>query len=210
MSDLDRIDRRAEWLRDRLVSACALTLAAGVAGTAVPEVRAYFALVALGAVGWALLEVSRLRLTAFDRESALDQLVLAGSCDPRCERRRADLGSAQLQYRLAQILRETCEQSHSCAPGALWFLDRRAVHAVEHDLRELARVFDRGAGHLPPAAVASVHLLLSPRLSPLFGAHADPASERRAIETVELIISRCRAELEDADAPVAVPAAGAQ
>jgi hypothetical protein len=197
MHDLDTIDRRVAYLRDRLVSACAFLLAAAVAGAAVSELRAYFVLVALGAAVWALVEGARLRLAAFDRESALDHLVLAGSRDPRCERRRADLGSAQLQCRLAQILRETCEQSHCRAPGALWFLDRRTVHAVEHDLQELAKVFDHDAGHLPPAAVAGVHLLLSPRLSPLFEPHPDAASERRAIETAERIIRRCRAELGD-------------
>ena len=197
MEGLDAIDRRAASVRDRLVSACAFLAAAGAAAAAIPQLRAYFGLVALGAAGWAAVEGVRVRLAAFDRESTLDQLVLAGSQDPRCERRRRDLRSAQLQYRLARILRDTCEQSHCSAPGALWFLDRQAVHAVEHDLRELARVFDHDAGHLPPAAVAGVHLLLSPRLSPLFEAHPDAASERRAIEAVERLISRCRAELAD-------------
>jgi hypothetical protein len=203
MDDLDTIDRQGERLRERLVSACAFVLAAGVAGVAVSELRTFFVLVAVGAAGWALVEGVRLRLAAFDRESALDQLVLAGSRDPRCDRRRADLRSAQLQYRLALILRQTCEQSHCSTPGAPWFLDHRAVHAVEHDLRELATVFAHDAGHLPPAAVAGVNLLLSPRLSPLFEPHPDAAAERRAIAAVERIISRCRAELDDPERPVA-------
>jgi hypothetical protein len=145
-----------------------------------------------------LIESVRLQFTAFDRESALNQLVLAGSRDPRCESRRADLRSAQFHHSLARTLRETCEQSHGATQG-VGFVDRRAVRAVEADLRDLAAVFDNDAGRLPPTAAALVDLLLSPRESPLFGVHPDSTSERHAVQTVQRIIARCRSELGDSE-----------
>jgi hypothetical protein len=208
MNDLDAIERRVEWLRDRLVSALAFTIAAAVASVLVSESRAFFVLVSMGACGWVWLESTRLRLAVFDLRSALDELVLAGSRDPRCERRRLDLRSARLQHRLARMLRQTCEQARCYAPsGALWGVDRQAVHAVERDLRELATVFEAGAGHLPPPAVALVHLLLASRFSPLYEVHPDTASERRAIQTTQRIIARCHAELDAPEHPVLVDAA---
>jgi hypothetical protein len=198
MDDLDAIERHLNRLRERLVSALTLVVAAGVASIAIPELRAYFALVSLGAGGWVLIESVRLQFAAFDRESALNQLVLAGSRDPRCESRRADLRSAQFHHSLARTLRETCEQSHGATQG-VGFVDRRAVRAVEADLRELAAVFDNDAGRLPPTAAALVDLLLSPRESPLFGVHPDSTSERHAVQTVQRIIARCRIELGDSE-----------
>jgi len=197
MDGLDTIERRVERLHERLVSAFALSAAAVAASVVVSGVRAYFVLVSLGGAAWVLIESFRWRVAAADRESALDELVVAGSSDPRCGRRRADLGSARYQHRLAQMLRQTCEQSHCYRPGAAWLVDREAVHAVERDLRELATVFDHDAGHLPPAAGAVVHLLLASKSSPLYEMHPDPASERRAIQTAQGIIARCRAELDD-------------
>lgn len=199
MDDLDAIERHLNRLRERLVSALALVVAAAVASIAISELRAYFALVSLGAGGWVLIESVRLQFAAFDRESALNQLVLAGSRDPRCESRRADLRSAQFHHSLARTLRETCEQSHGATHGGVGFVDRRAVRAVEADLRELASVFDNDAGRLPPTAAALVDLLLSPRESPLFGVHSDSTSERHAVQTVQRIIARCRSELGDSE-----------
>jgi hypothetical protein len=181
-------------LRER-VSALAVSLSAAVAGAALPGLRSYFELLSLGAAGWLVVDGVRLRLASFARRSALDQLVLAGSWDPRCPRRRADLESERLQRRLARMLRQTCEQSHCSTAGSLWLVDREVVHAVEADLRELATVFDHNAGHPPPAAVALVHLLLASRASPLFEVHLDPASERRAIQTAQRLGARCRTEL---------------
>jgi hypothetical protein len=99
------------------------------------------------------------------------------------------------------MLRETCEQSRLATSSAAWFVDHRAVRAVEHDLRALAAVFDDDAGHLPPAAVALVHYLLASRFSPLYQAHRDAGAERQAIQTTQRIIARCRAELDWVSAP---------
>ena len=206
MNDLDSMDQRVGWLRERLVSALAFTLAAGVAAVVVTELRAYFALVTLGAICWALVEGARLRLAAFDRESMLDELVTVGSCDPRCERRRADLGSALLHRHLARMLRQTSVEAHRYTPTTTMSLgDRHVMHAVEHDLRELAMVFDEDAGNLPPAAVALVHFLLLSRSSPLCMVYPDAVSQRRATETAQRIIARCRAELDDRERPVPSP-----
>jgi hypothetical protein len=201
MHDLNTIEREVGRRQERLVSALAFTASAGAAAALAPELGTYFVLVSLGAVGWMLVEWARLRLAELERESALDELVLSGSWDPRCERRRADLGSPRLHHRLARMLRETCEQSRFAAPSAAWFVDHGAVRAVEHDLRALAAVFDDDAGHLPPAAVALVHYLLASRFSPLYQMQRDAAAERQAIETTERIIARCRAELDWVRAP---------
>jgi hypothetical protein len=196
MGDLDRIDGRMEWLRERVVSAVSFLVASTVASILVSELRAYFVLVSLGAAGWALIAGARLRAASRDREAVLDRLVLAGSCDPRCERRRAYLGSAQLHHRLAQMLRQTCEHARYRTPSAMWMVDHQIVHAVERDLRELATVFDTAAGHLPPTAVALVRLLVASPSSPLYQLHPTAESERRAIQTTERILARCRAELD--------------
>jgi hypothetical protein len=163
----------------------------------VSEVRAYFVLVSVGAAGWAVIAGARLRVASRDREATLDRLVPAGSCDPRCERRRAYLESAQLHHRLARMLRQTCEQARYRTPSAMWMVDHQIVHAVEHDLRELATVFDTAAGHLPPTAVALVRLLVASPSSPLYELHPTAESERRAIQTTQRILDRCRAELDD-------------
>jgi len=196
MGDLDRIDGRMEWLRERVVSAVSFLVASTVASIVVSELRAYFVLVSLGAAGWALIAGARLRAASRDREAMLDRLVLAGSCDPRCERRRAYLGSAQLHHRLARMLRQTCEHARYRTPSAMWMVDHQIVHAVERDLRELATVFDTAAGHLPPTAVALVRLLVASPSSPLYQLHPTAESERRAIQTTERILARCRAELD--------------
>ena len=195
MHDLDMIEREVRRRQERLVSAVAFAASAAAACVTVSEFSTYFLLVSLGAAGWMLVEVTRLRLAEFERESVLDELVLAGSCDPRCERRRADLRSPRLHHRLARMLREICEQSRFAATGAVWFVDDGAVRAVEHDLRALAAVFDDDAGHLPPAAVALVRYLLASRFSPLYQVHPDAAAERQAIQTTQRIIARCQAEL---------------
>jgi len=197
MGALDTIDRRMEWLRERVVSAVSFLVASTVASIVVPELRAYFVLVSLGAAGWALIAGARLRATSRDREAMLDRLVLAGSCDPRCERRRAYLESAQLHHRLARMLRQTCEQARYRTPSAMRMVDHQIVHAVEHDLRELATVFDTAAGHLPPTAVALVRLLVASPSSPLYELHPTAESERRAIQTTQRILARCHAELHD-------------
>jgi len=129
--------------------------------------------------------------------STLDRLVLAGSCDPRCEQRRAYLESARLHHRLARMLRQTCEQARYRTPSAVWMVDHQIVRAVEHDLRELATVFDTAAGHLPPTAVALVRLLVASHSSPLYQLHPTAESERRAIQTTQRILARCHAELHD-------------
>jgi hypothetical protein len=196
MGALDTIDRRIEWLRERVVSAVSFLVASTVASVVVSELRAYFVLVSLGAAGWALIAGARLRVSSRDREALLDRLVLAGSCDPRCERRRAYLESAQLHHRLARMLRQTCEHARYSTPSAMWMVDHQIVHAVEPDLRELAKVFDSAAGHLPPAAVALVRLLVASPSSPLYQLHPNAESERRAIQTTQRILARCRAELD--------------
>jgi len=197
MGALDTLDRRMEWLRERVVSAVSFLVASTVASVVIPELRAYFMLVSLGAAGWALIAGAQLRATSRDREAMLDRLVLAGSCDPRCERRRAYLESAQLHHRLARMLRQTCEQARYRTPSAVWMVDHQIVRAVEHDLRELATVFDTAAGHLPPAAVALVRLLVASPSSPLYELHPTAESERRALQTTQRILARCRAELDD-------------
>lgn len=194
---LDIIDRRVGLLRERVVSAVSFLVAATLASVVVSEARAYFVLVSLGAAGWAVIAGARLRVASRDREATLDRLVLAGSCDPRCQRRRAYLESAQLHHRLARMLRQTCEQARYRTPSAMWMVDHQIVHAVEHDLRELATVFDTAAGRLPPTAVALVRLLVASPSSPLYELHPTAESERRAIQTTQRILARCRAELDD-------------
>jgi hypothetical protein len=195
MNDLDTIERRADQLRDRLVSALAFASAAAAAAVLVSVWRQYLLFVAIGAACWWLIEAARLRLAAEARESALDQLVLAGSHDPRCERRRADLASARAQYDVARSLRRICEQSHGSGLSAAAILDRHAVRAVEHDLQELAATFDRAAGDLPPEAVVRTRMLIALPWSPLYAEHPDIASEGRAIQDAKRMIARCRADI---------------
>ena len=78
----------------------------------------------------------------------------------------------------------------------MWLLDWRAVQAVEDDLEELAEIFDRDAGHLPPEAVVRARMLLAPRSSPLYTAtYLDAVSSKRAVRDARLMIARCRADL---------------
>jgi hypothetical protein len=198
MDDLDEIARRSVRLQDRLVSAVTFSAAAGAAALLVPAERSFMLLVAVGAAAWALIEVTRLWLAQGDRVAALDRLVLAGSSDPRCERRRSQLRSPRVHHRLARTLRRTCQHSHHSSRGALslWLLDQRAVQAVEGDLEELAEVFDNDAGHLPPEAVVRARMLIAPRSSPLYTfTYMDAASSKRAIRDAQLMIAHCRAEL---------------
>ena len=205
MSDLNTIERRAERLRERLVSALAFASAAAVAAIVVADWRRYLLFVAVGACAWSLVEAVRLRFAADDRESALDQLVLAGSRDPRCRRRRAELASARVQRAVARSLRRTCEDSHYTGIGSATILDRHAVHAVEQDLRELAAAFDRCAGHLPPEAVVRTRMLIAPPSSPLYAPHPDGASEKHAVQDAVRLIARCRADLRGNDGTPGAP-----
>jgi hypothetical protein len=172
--------------------------AAAAAALFVPAERSFMLLVAAWAAAWAVIEVTRLWGAAGDRVAALDRLVLAGSSDPRCERRRSQLRSPRVHHRLAQTLRQTCQQAHrsGTATLSLWLLDRRAVRAVEDDLEELAEVFDNDAGHLPPEAVVRARMLVAPQSSPLYTVtYADAVASGRAIRDAQLMIARCRAEL---------------
>ena len=200
MDDLDEIARRTARLQDRLISAVAFSAAAGASALLVPAERSFMLLVAAWAAAWAVIEVIRLWDAAGDRVAALDRLVLAGSSDPRCERRRSQLRSPRVHHRLARMLRQTCQQSHRHSPGimSLWLLDRRAVRAVEDDLEDLAEVFDHDAGHLPPEAVVRVRMLIAPQSSPLYTVtYMDAAASKRAIRDAQLMIARCRAELRN-------------
>ena len=198
MDDLDEIARRSARHQERLVSAVAFSAAAGAAALLVPADRSFMLLVAVGAMVWAAFEVARLGVAGGDRVAALDRLVLAGSSDPRCEQRRLQLRSPRVHHCLAQMLRQACRQSHRDTPGtlSLWLLDRRAVQAVEDDLEELAEVFDKDAGHLPPEAVVRARMLIVPRPSPLYTVtYLDTISSQRAVRDAQLMIARCRAEL---------------
>ncbi len=200
MHDLDEIAGRSARLQERLVSAVTFSVAACAAALFVPAERSFMLFVAMWAAGWAVIEVMRLWGAAGDRVAALDLLVLAGSSDPRCERRRAQLRSPRIHHRIARTLRQTCQQAHRNSPGimSLWLLDRRAVQAVEDDLEQLAEVFDDDAGRVPPEAVVRARLLVAPRSSPLYAVTCmDPVSSKRAIRDAQLMIARCRAELRD-------------
>ena len=93
MSALDEIGRRVAQLQERLVSAVVFAAAAAAAALVVPPERRFMVCVCLGAAGWAMIECFRLHVAGDDERETLDQLILVGSCDPRCERRRAQLRS---------------------------------------------------------------------------------------------------------------------
>lgn len=197
MEDLNAIDRHVERLRERLVSALAFAASSAIAALLVPALREYLALVSAGGAGWAAIEIGRLMIAATDRRSAIDQMVLAGSRDPRCLGRRAELRTARSQHEVARMLREACAQAHSRSPAGVSVVDRHTVRAVEHDLQELAALIDHDAGHLSPeAAIRALRLVSSPG-SPLYETHPDEASERRAIEATERMIDECRDEIDD-------------
>jgi hypothetical protein len=195
MNELDALTRRIARLQERLASAVVFAAGAAAAALLIPAERGLMAWVAAGAAGWAAIELFRLATADGDRVETLDALVLAGSRDPRCERRRAELRSRRAQQRVARMLRETCARAHERTPSAgWWILDRRAVRAVEADLRDLAAAFDRDAGHIPPEAVVRTRMLLVSPASPLYaGAVAD--ADEGAISDAEAMIARCRAEL---------------
>jgi len=198
MDNLDEIARRSARLQERFVSAVTFSGAAATSALLVPAERSFMLLVAVGAVAWAAIEVIRLWLVGGDRVAALDRLVLAGSSDPRCEQRRSQLRSPLVHHRLAQMLRQTCQQSHRETTGtiSLWLLNRRAVHAVEDDLEDLAEVFDKDAGRLSPEAVVRARMLIAPRSSPLYAVtYMDAVSSTRAVRDAQLMIAHCRAEL---------------
>jgi hypothetical protein len=197
MSALDEIGRRVAQLQERLVSAVVFAAAAAGAALVVPPERRYMVCVCLGAAGWAMIECFRLHVAGDDERETLDQLILAGSCDPRCERRRAQLRSAAVQHNLARMLRQTCVRAHTGGAATDWLLDWRTVQAVEDDLRQLAAVFDRDAGSVPPEAVVRIRMLIGSPASPLCVARASADSRRRAIRSAQTMIARCRADLPD-------------
>ncbi len=195
VNDLDAITRRIARLQERLASAVVFAAGACAAALLIPAERGLMLRVAVGAAGWAAIELFRLGLADGDRIEALDALVLAGSRDPRCERRRAELRSRRAQQRMARMLRQTCAQAHDRTPSAgWWILDRRAVRAVEADLRDLAAAFDRDAGQIAPEAVVRTRMLLVSPASPLCAVGVADATET-AITDAEAMIARCRAEL---------------
>jgi hypothetical protein len=196
VTELDAIAHRIARLQERLASAIVLAAAAAAAALLIPAERGLMLWVAVGAAGWTAIELLRLGMADGDRIEALDALVLSGSRDPRCERRRAELRSRRAQRRVARLLRETCAQAHDSSPSAgWWILDRHAVRAVEADLRDLAATFDRDAGLIPPEAVVRTRMLIVSPASPLCAVGVAHAAEARAIADAEAMIARCRAEL---------------
>ncbi len=195
VTELDAIARRIARLQERLASAVVLAACAAAAALLIPAERDLMLWVAAGAAGWTAIELLRLGIADGDRVETLDALVLAGSHDPRCERRRAELRSRRAQLRVARMLRETCAQAYDRSPSAGWWvLDRRAVRAVEADLRDLAAAFDRDAGRIPPEAVVRTRMLIVSPASPL-RAVGVAAAEARPVTDAEAMIARCRAEL---------------
>ncbi len=196
MNELDAIARRIARLQERLASAFVFAACAAAAALLIPAERRLMLWVAAGAAGWTAVELLRLGMADGDRVETLDALVLSGSRDPRCERRRAELRSRRAQQRVARMLRQTCAQAHDRTPSAgWWILDRHAVRAVEADLRDLAAAFDRDAGHIPPEAVVRTRMLIASPASPLCAAGVADAAGARAIADAEAMIARCRAEL---------------
>jgi hypothetical protein len=197
MNDLGEISRRVARLQERLVSAAVFSAAAAGCALVVPSERRFMVCVSFGAAGWVMVELMRLHIAGDDQRHTIDQLILAGSSDPRCDQRRTELRSARLQHGLARLLRQTCARSHARGAAIDWLLDWRTVQAVEDDLQQLAEVVDRGAGHIPPEAVVRIGILVASSASPLCVPHTSPRSSRRAIRDAQRIIDRCRADLPD-------------
>ncbi len=195
MSELDEIARRTARLQERLVSAVVFLVGAGASALVVPAEPRFMPWVALWAAGWVAIELTRLRLASDDRLEALDRMILTGSHDPRCDRRRAQLRSPRVQRGLARTLRQTCAESENFHPVIGWLLDWGTVRAVEDDLRELADVLDHDAGHAAPEGVLRTRMLLASPTSPLCAARASADSRRRSVSEAERMIARCRADL---------------
>jgi len=198
MSELDRIDALVAHLTERLVSAAAFAFSAAGAALIVGAWQGYLQLVAVGAAAWAVLEMARLMLAEDDRRAAVDRLVLAGSRDARCARRRSDLGSARTQHAVARGLRNIRTQANAPTPVAFRVVDSQTVHAVERELQELAAIVDENAGHLPAEAIVRLRQLISSPDSPLLAPHVDAKAKRRSVEDAERMIARCRADLHGA------------
>jgi hypothetical protein len=198
MSELDRIDARTEHLKERLVSAMAFAGASALAALAAGAWHSYLWLVSCGALGWAVLEFVRLTFAVDDRRQAVDRLVLAGSRDARCARRRRELASARTQHAVAKSLRNVCIQADARTPVAFRVVDPQTVHAVERELQELAATLDADAGHVPAEAVVRLRQLISSPESPLLAPHLDAGAKLRSIEDAERLIARCRADMHDA------------
>lgn len=197
MTQLDRIDAGIEHRKERLVSAIAFASASAAAALAVAAWQDYLVYVSLGAVAWAVLELARLSLLEDDRRQAVDRLVLAGSSDARCARRRRELASARAQHDVARRLREMCRQSHARTPLAFRVIDAETVHAVEEELQELAETLDVDAGRIPAEAIVRLRQLIASPESPLLTPHLDAEAKRHSIEDAERLIARCRADLHD-------------
>jgi len=197
MSELDRIDARTQELKERLVSALAFAATSTAAALAISIWQGYLWLVSGGAVAWAVLELVRLMFAEDDRRRAVDRLLLAGSHDARCARRRSELASARTQHDVARKLRDVCSQAHAPTPLAFRVVDPKTVHAVEKELQELAATVDADAGHVPAEAIVRLRQLISPPESPLLAPHLDADAKRRSIEDAERLIARCRADLHD-------------
>jgi hypothetical protein len=123
MSELDRIDAHIEHLEQRLATAAGFASASAATALVAGAWTDYFWLVFCGAAGWAALGLGRLALAADDRRRAVDRLVLAGSHDDRCARRRIELASARRQNAVAEGLRDVCMQAHAPTPIAFRVVD---------------------------------------------------------------------------------------
>ena len=124
------------------MSAIVFLVGAGASALLVSAEQQFMLMVGLGAAVWLAIELTRLRLASDDRLETLDRMILAGSDDPRCGRRRAQLRSPRVQRSLARTLRQTCTEAQNYHPAIGWLLDWGTVRAVEDDLRELADVLD--------------------------------------------------------------------
>jgi hypothetical protein len=100
-----------------------------------------------------VLELIRLMFANDDRRRTVDRLVLVGSHDAHCERRRRELASAPTQHPVAQGLRRVCDQAHAPTPVACRVVNSQTVRAVEDELQQLAATVDEDAGHIPAAAI---------------------------------------------------------
>jgi hypothetical protein len=197
MSELDRIDAQIEHLEQRLATAAGFAGASAATALVAGAWTDYFWLVFCGAAGWAALGLGRLALAADDRRRAVDRLVLAGSHDDRCARRRIELASARRQNAVAEGLRDVCMQAHAPTPIAFRVVDPHTVRAVEHELQELAATVEEDAGRVPAEAIVRLRLLIASPESPLLAPHLDADARRRSIEDAERLIARCRADLKD-------------
>jgi hypothetical protein len=194
---LEQMSMRVSLLQERLVSAVAFSSAAAAAAMVVPPGRQFMLWVSVGAAGWAMVELARLCSAGDDRRRMVDELILAGSSDSRCDHRRAQLRSAELHHALARTLRQTCARSHARGVPIDCLLDRSTVHAVEDDIRQLADLVDRDAGHVAPEAAARIRILVASSASPLYTQPPSRGSSGGAIRDAHSMINRCRADVPD-------------